>query len=78
MENQWKDLNQILDEKQRVSKLRSEQLLAYEKLRDQVLIWLHNNEIRVNNFETVAVEMEILKKQIDELKVSSFVTTLIK
>ena len=66
----WKDLNQLLDEKHRNSKLRSEQLNAYEKLRDQVLVWLTNIENRVNRLDPVAVEMETVKKQIEELKVS--------
>ncbi|XP_065222471.1 microtubule-actin cross-linking factor 1 isoform X5 [Planococcus citri] len=64
----WKDLNQLLDEKHRNSKLRSEQLNAYEKLRDQVLVWLTNIENRVNRLDPVAVEMEMVKKQIEELK----------
>ncbi len=69
LEQLWKELNQLLDDKHRNSKLRLEQLNAYEKLRDQVLSWLNNMEIRVNRLEPVAVEMETIKKQIEELKV---------
>jgi DNA repair exonuclease SbcCD ATPase subunit len=68
LENQWKNLNQLLEEKQRLSKAKVEQLQAYEKLRDQVLIWLNNTEKRVNQLESVAVDMNIIKNQIDELK----------
>lgn len=68
LENQWKNLNQLLEEKQRLSKAKVEQLQAYEKLRDQVLIWLNNTEKRVNQLESVAVDINIIKNQIDELK----------
>ncbi|XP_050545683.1 dystonin isoform X17 [Daktulosphaira vitifoliae] len=68
LETQWKNLNQLLEEKQRVSKAKAEQLQAYEKLRDQVLVWLNNTEKRVNQLESVAVDMNILKNQLEELK----------
>ncbi|XP_025411352.1 dystonin isoform X7 [Sipha flava] len=68
LENQWKNLNQLLEEKQRLSKAKVEQLQAYEKLRDQVLVWLNNTEKRVNQLESVAVDINIIKNQIDELK----------
>lgn len=69
MEQLWKELNLAVDEKHKNSKLRLEQLNAYEKLRDQVLFWLTNMENKVNQLEPVAVEMETIKKQIEELKV---------
>lgn len=69
MELLWKDLLQLLDEKHRNSKLRVEQLNAYEKLRDQVLHWLTNMENKLNRLEPVAIEVESIKKQIEELKV---------
>lgn len=68
MENQWRDLNSILDEKQKLSKQRSEQLNTYESLREQVYEWLHKIEHKVARLESVAVEIETLKKQNDELK----------
>ncbi|XP_050437249.1 dystonin isoform X15 [Adelges cooleyi] len=68
LENQWKNLNQLLEEKHRASKAKAEQLQAYEKLRDQVLVWLNNTEKRVNQLESVAVDMNIIKNQIEELK----------
>lgn len=68
MEGQWKDLNTLLDEKQRLSKQRSEQLIAFESLRDQVLDWLNKMEIKITRLEPVAVEQETLKHQNDELK----------
>jgi len=53
-----------------LSKARADQLGAYEKLRDQVLEWLATMETRVLRLEPVAVEIETLKRQIEELKVN--------
>lgn len=69
LEMQWRELNLMLDDRQRLGKARTEQLMAYEKLRDQVLAWLQSTENRVTRLEPVAVEMETIKRQIDELKV---------
>lgn len=66
---QWRELNNLLEDRHRLGKARTEQLMAYEKLRDQVLVWLQNTETRVNRLEPVAVDMEVIKRQIDELKV---------
>ncbi|KAK9887502.1 hypothetical protein WA026_023054 [Henosepilachna vigintioctopunctata] len=68
LENQWRDLLNLLDDKQRLSKQRSEQLSTYEKLRGEVNEWLHRMESRVSRLEIVAVDLEILKKQNEELK----------
>lgn len=68
IESQWKELGNLLDEKQRLSKSRAEQLIAYEKLRDQVLDWLSRTETRVLRLQPVAVDLEKLRVQSEELK----------
>ncbi|XP_011312640.1 microtubule-actin cross-linking factor 1 isoform X3 [Fopius arisanus] len=68
IETQWRELNNLLDEKQRLSKSRAEQLTAYEKLRDQVLDWLTRTESRVIRLQPVAVDLEKLKVQTEEIK----------
>lgn len=68
MENQWKELGSLLDEKQRLSKQRSEQLNAYENLREKVNEWLQRMENKVSRLTPVAIEIETLKQQNDELK----------
>ncbi|XP_076173651.1 dystonin-like protein short stop isoform X27 [Ptiloglossa arizonensis] len=68
LESQWKEVNNLIDEKQRLSKSRAEQLSAYEKLRDQVIDWLTRTENKVQGLEPVAVDLEKLKRQADELK----------
>lgn len=68
LESQWKELNNLLDEKQRLCKSRAEQHTAYEKLRDQILDWLTRTENKVQGLEPVAVDLEKLKIQQEELK----------
>ncbi|XP_076389529.1 dystonin-like protein short stop isoform X32 [Megachile rotundata] len=68
LESQWKEVNNLIEEKQRLSKSRAKQLSAYEKLRDQVIDWLTRTEHKVQGLEPVAVDLEKLKRQADELK----------
>lgn len=68
MENQWRELNSLLDEKQKLSKQRSEQLNAYEALREQVNDWLSRFENKITRLDVVAIDVETLKKQNEELK----------
>ncbi|XP_076629243.1 dystonin-like protein short stop isoform X6 [Colletes latitarsis] len=68
LESQWKDVNNLIDEKLRLSSSRAKQLFAYEKLRDQVIDWLTRTENKVQGLEPVAVDLEKLKRQADELK----------
>lgn len=69
LESQWRELSSLLEDHQRLGRARSEQLLAYERLRDQVLAWLTATETRVSRLEPVALETETIKRQIEELKV---------
>ena len=64
----WKDLNSGLEDKQKSSRARAEQLSAYENLRETVLDWLSNMESKISRLETVALDLTILKRQADELK----------
>ncbi|XP_031356417.1 dystonin isoform X4 [Photinus pyralis] len=68
MENQWKELNSLLDEKHKLSLQRAEQLNIYEGLRLQVSEWLTKMETRMTRLEIVALDMETLRLQNDELK----------
>ena len=58
-----------IDEGEKHSRSRAEQKSAYEALRDQVLLWLSNFEGKVDRLATVAVTVELVKQQTDELKV---------
>ena len=72
MEGQWKDLNDTLDDRARSGKERSEQLIAYEQLRDKVIQWLTTTENNLDNILPVGLEMDIVKKQFEELKVIKY------
>ncbi|XP_050743318.1 dystonin isoform X30 [Drosophila biarmipes] len=68
LESQWRNINISIDERAKLSKQKAEQQLTYEGLRDQVLSWLASTEARVNGLPPVAVDLERLKQQHDELK----------
>ncbi|XP_056639436.1 microtubule-actin cross-linking factor 1 isoform X38 [Diorhabda sublineata] len=68
LENQWRQLDNMLEEKARLSKLRAEQQNNYESLRQQVNDWLSKMENKVSRLDAVAVHLDILKKQNEELK----------
>ncbi|XP_062716159.1 dystonin isoform X44 [Aedes albopictus] len=68
LENSWKNLDVTLEEKLKLSKQKAEQLNAYEDLKDQVLVWLSSIETRTNNLAPVAVDVETIKYQIEEVK----------
>ena len=76
MEGQWKELNETLDERARNGKERSEQLLAYEQLRDRCIQWLTTTENVLDNVQPVGLEQEIVRKQTEDLKVSVLVIFL--
>ncbi|CAG9820406.1 unnamed protein product [Phaedon cochleariae] len=68
LENRWKELESLLEEKARLSKLRAEHFNSYESLRVQVNDWLTKTENRVSRLDIVAVHLETLKRQNEELK----------
>nr|CAI5837429.1 unnamed protein product [Callosobruchus analis] len=68
METQWKDLDNLLEDRARLSKLRAEHHSAFDSLRSQVNDWLTKMETKISRLDVVAVDIDILKKQNDELK----------
>nr|QVD39310.1 Dystonin [Schistocerca gregaria] len=68
LEGQWKELGLQLEEKQRLGKARVDQLNAYERLHEQVMEWLTTMESRVQRLDPVAVDTDVLRAQIEELK----------
>lgn len=68
LESQWKNLDAALDEKAKLSKQKAEHLGAYELLKEQVLTWLVSIESRTNALSAVAVDLEAIKRQIDETR----------
>ncbi|XP_065166740.1 dystonin isoform X8 [Atheta coriaria] len=68
MENHWRDLNNLLDEKYKLSKQRSEQLQAYDNLRLNINDWLSKMEARIAGLDVIALDVQVIQKQHDELK----------
>ncbi|XP_058116978.1 dystonin isoform X1 [Anopheles coustani] len=68
LENLWKTMDTTLEEKLKLSKQKAEQLHAYEDLKEQVLVWLSSIETRTNNLAPVAVDVDAIKYQIEEVR----------
>ncbi|XP_023033519.1 dystonin isoform X18 [Drosophila willistoni] len=68
LESQWRNINISIDERAKLSKQKAEQQLAYEGLKDQVLSWLASTEARVNGLAPVAIDLDKIRQQHDELK----------
>ncbi|XP_035222927.1 uncharacterized protein LOC118195713 [Stegodyphus dumicola] len=67
LEQQWKNLGEILNEKKQMGKNRAEQLAAYEALRVKVLDWLLKIERDFETTEPIALDQSTLKKQSSEI-----------
>lgn len=70
LEQQWKELGDLVNDYHRKNKERMEQLSAYEALRAKVLEWLMSMEIKVDNLEPVGLDKEVLRRQSVEIKVA--------
>ncbi|XP_049879738.1 microtubule-actin cross-linking factor 1 isoform X17 [Pectinophora gossypiella] len=68
LENGWRDFNTNLEEKVKLTRQRAEQLNQYENLKVQVLEWLQSMEGRVGRLQPVAVDLDVVKQQQDELR----------
>ena len=62
------DEHRAIDVKMKEEKC-ADQLHAFENLRDQILEYLSQNEKLIEVMEPVAVDMEMIKRQLDDLKV---------
>ncbi|XP_032293277.1 microtubule-actin cross-linking factor 1 isoform X48 [Drosophila virilis] len=68
LESQWRNINISIDERAKLSKQKAERQLAYESLKNEVLSWLTNTEGRVNGLAPVAIDLDKIRQQHDELK----------
>merc|ERR1719394_1159975 len=68
LEEKWKELVDILSERQASNRARKQSLNAYEALREQVYMWLSKMEQRIEELEPMAVDLDMLTKQINDLK----------
>lgn len=68
LEEKWRELADILGERQNANRARKQSLNAYEALREQVNNWLLKMERKLEEMDPIALEADLLKRQIDELK----------
>ncbi|KAH6922537.1 hypothetical protein HPB50_015279 [Hyalomma asiaticum] len=68
LEQQWKELGELLSERERQGRQRAEQGAAYETLRQQVLTWLQTTEGRLDALGSLALDKDILRRQAAEIK----------
>jgi dystonin len=68
LEEKWRELTDFLGEGQNQIRMRKQSLNAYEALREEISRWLTKMERRVDSLELVAVDVEILKRQAEEIK----------
>ncbi|XP_067629140.1 microtubule-actin cross-linking factor 1 isoform X10 [Eurosta solidaginis] len=68
LENLWRNINFTLDEKSKLSKLKSEQKIKYESMKEEVVSWLTYMETILSRMSPVAIDLKIIKEQRDELK----------
>lgn len=68
LESQWRNINISLEEKAKLSKQKADCQIAYDGLKDQVLSWLSSMETRIGGLSPVAVDMDKIRQQNDELK----------
>ena len=68
LEEKWRELADILGERQNANRMRKQSLNAYEALREQVHMWLSKMEQRIEELDPMAVDLDMLTKQINDLK----------
>ena len=68
LEEKWRELGDILGERQASNRARKQSLNAYEALREQVYAWLNKMEGRIEDLDPIAVDLDMLSKQINDVK----------
>merc|ERR1712018_597540 len=68
LEEKWRELADILGERQNANRARKQSINAYEALREQVNNWLNKMERKLDEMDPIALEQDLLKRQIEELK----------
>ena len=68
LEEKWRELADILGERQNQNRARKQSLNAYEALREQVNNWLAKMERKLDEMDPCALEQDLLKRQIEEIK----------
>ena len=71
LEKSWEDFQDALEQKQKEADVREQQSNKYDEQRADVTAWLFNMENTVDNLDPVAIDVEVIEVQVEELKVGS-------
>nr|XP_036218033.1 microtubule-actin cross-linking factor 1 isoform X35 [Bactrocera oleae] len=68
LENQWRSIQVTLDEKVKFSKLKVEQKVQYEEMKEKVISWLSEMEVVISKMSSIALDLKKIREQHEELK----------
>ncbi|XP_049307104.1 dystonin isoform X28 [Bactrocera dorsalis] len=68
LENLWRSIHVTLDEKNKLSKLKVEQKVQYEELKEKVISWLSEMEVVISKMSPIALDLKKIREQHEELK----------
>ncbi|XP_050322442.1 dystonin isoform X14 [Bactrocera neohumeralis] len=68
LENLWRSIHVTLDEKTKLSKLKVEQKVQYEELKEKVISWLSEMEVVISKMSPIALDLKKIRVQHEELK----------
>ena len=64
----WSDFMEVLIEREHQAKQREQQATRYHDVYAQVIKWLEEHEDVMDKLEAVAIDMEVIEKQIEEIE----------
>lgn len=70
LRREWGDFNALLVEREQEASEKERQSDEYNSMKKEVVDWLTSMEGKVDNFEPVAVDMEVAANQIEEIQVN--------
>ena len=70
-ENNWGDLRDLLQQSEREMTLRVSRSSKYDEVKGEVFAWLGEKEERVDSLEPVAIALDIIAQQTQELQVTT-------
>ena len=69
LDKTWNRLDEVLNTRGSEASLKESRESDYQRMKDEVVGWLSGMETDVDGFEPVAVDMDVVAKQIEELQV---------
>ena len=69
LRRQWEDWSEVMTERQKELAERDDQQSRYGDAKDDVIAWLSEMEARIERLEPVAIDVEVIEQQIDDLRV---------